>query len=163
MMNTNDDETNSKLERCYGMAEKSNIRSPDALLAQIQDQLKRYEEVRDAGSLRDATVAIVAIEKSVRQLGRSVGVAAGLSSTSARERIKGYLEEFHDQVIDGIELAAVSGIAQYARRIRELREEGFVIRTGPDAVDPKTGTTLRSDQYLYLTTDQNSKPKRKPV
>ena len=150
-------------ERNSTMTETSRIASPDVLLEQLQDQLRRYEKVRDTGSLREATIAIVAIEKTVRQLGKSVGVAAGLSATSARERIRGYLEEFHGQVIDGIELAAVSGIAQYARRIRELREEGFEIRTGPDAVDPVSGATLRSDQYVYVKSDQKAKPKRKPI
>ena len=136
-------------------------RSPDSLLAEIQEQLVRYREQRDLKSLRELTVLVTEMGDTVRKLGRAVAVAAGLSPTSARARIRGYFERFPQEVIDGIELAAISGISEYARRIRELREEGFPIRTGPDAVNPDSGSTLRADQYLYLPDDQASSPQRR--
>lgn len=134
--------------------------SPDLLLANINEQLSKYEEAKDISSLREVTLMIVDIEQTVRQLGRSVGVAAGLSPTSARNRIRGYLEAFPNQVIEGNELAAISGIAQYARRIRELRDEGFVIRTGPDSTNPMTGQKIRPDQYLFIPDEQPAPQRR---
>ena len=98
---------------------------------------------------------------TVRQLGQSVGAAAGLSPTSARDRIRGYFSAFPNEIIDGLELAVVSGISEYARRIRELREEGFEIRTGADAGDPKIRNELRPDQYLYVPADQSRGPIRR--
>lgn len=42
-------------------------------------------------------------------------------SASATNRILGYLKMFVGEVLDGKELAVVSGIQEYARRVRELR------------------------------------------
>lgn len=143
------------------MQERQIGHTPDDVLTQLQGQLEAYMRLRDSGSLRDLTIMISGIEKTVSQLGHSVAVAAGLSPTSARSRIRSYFKAFPHEVIDGCELAAISGIAQYARRIRELREEGFVIRTGPKAVNPKTQFELRPDQYLYTPMDQATGPVRR--
>lgn len=143
------------------MARGSTHRSPDYLLNRIHQQLEDYESIRDSGTLRELTRKIVEIQDDVRQLGRSVGIAAGLSPTSARDRIKEYFKAFAGEVIEGDELSAISGIAQYARRIRELREEGFIIRTGPDALGPSTGRPLRPDQYVYVQADQSDRAPRR--
>ncbi len=136
-------------------------RFPDVLLDKLQKQLTHYEERRDNSSLRDLIVMIGRIETTVRELGKAAGVAAGLSPTSARQRIRGYFEALPNQVIEGIELAMVSGIPQYARRIRELRDDGFVIQTGPETADPESDDELRPDQYIYVTVDRTAAPTRR--
>jgi len=52
-------------------------------------------------------------------LGVAVAVSHGLSESSARERIRMYLIEYVGIAIAGSELAVVSGISDYPRRVRE--------------------------------------------
>ncbi|MFN3166118.1 MAG: hypothetical protein ACE37H_03535 [Phycisphaeraceae bacterium] len=124
--------------------------TPDQLLSEIHGKLQEYEGLCGNGSLRDMTRKIVEIQTLLRELGRSVGISMGLSPSNARQRIKSYFTAYPGEVIDGDELGAISGISEYARRIRELRNSDFIIETGPEAVDPATGNPLRPDQYLYL-------------
>ncbi len=52
-------------------------------------------------------------------------------ATSARERIISYFKRYPRIVIDGDELMVVSGIAEWARRVRELRVQfGWAIYSG---------------------------------
>lgn len=46
---------------------------------------------------------------------------------SARARILGYLQARDGEWVAGEELAEVAGISEWARRIRELREDGYAI------------------------------------
>jgi hypothetical protein len=46
---------------------------------------------------------------------------------SAKARIRTYLVEHVGEIVYGEELAEVSGILAWARRVRELREEGLAI------------------------------------
>lgn len=63
----------------------------------------------------------------------------------ARDRIRAYLLSHVGEVIDTQTLAAVAGIREYARRIRELRdEEGYRIASHHDRAD------LRPGQYILL-------------
>jgi hypothetical protein len=50
-------------------------------------------------------------------------------------------------------LAVVSGISEYARRVRELRvEQGYRILSGASP-DPNSGVELRPDEYLLVSPD----------
>jgi hypothetical protein len=61
------------------------------------------------------------------------------------------LVEYEGTVIDGCELAVVSGISEYARRIRQLRvESGYQIASGATR-DPEAGISLKPDQYLLVS------------
>ena len=64
---------------------------------------------------------LVNVLHQFRQLGISLNDE--LSSASARDRILAYLRKYAGQVIAGDELMIISGIQEYARRIRELRVE----------------------------------------
>lgn len=122
----------------------------DYSAAHIVDLLEEYERNSDSMSLRERTVLVAAVQEAVRQLGISIGVRAGFSATSGRERVRSYLLAAPNEVIDGKELAVISGVADYGRRVREIRGAGFIIRTGPEARDPKTGDALQPDQYLLI-------------
>jgi hypothetical protein len=66
--------------------------------------------------------------------------------SSARERIRAFLEQNVGQVITTEQIAQVAGIRDYQRRIRELRdEEGLQIRSHIDRHD------LRPGEYLLET------------
>ena len=66
--------------------------------------------------------------------------------TSARDKIRTYLEENVGKVVTTSMIREVAGISEYARRIRELRdEEGMQIRTHIDRQNLKPGEYLLED------------------
>jgi hypothetical protein len=78
----------------------------------------------------------------IRQLMARVGTRVGLP-TGARARILRYLQVTKGKVVDKEELSGVSGIYEWARRVRELRvEEGWRISSDDNRPD------LRPGQYL---------------
>ena len=131
----------------------SNPQRPTAstafLVKHLGEQLEQYHSALPSLSLRQRVIRLIDLQTSFRKLGKALVAEAGFSTGSARGRIRQYLVAHAGQVIDGTELAVIGGISEYARRIRELREEGLTILTGPD-VDPSTGLALRPDQYLLV-------------
>lgn len=68
---------------------------------------------------------------------------------SARERIRSFFEANVGKILTTHDISAVAGINDYARRIRELRnEEGMQILSHVDRHDLKPG------EYLLLTLDR---------
>ena len=59
--------------------------------------------------------------------------------TSARNKLKKFFTDNAGRTITTKELSEVAGIASYARRIRELRQDGWPILTNNDANDLKPG------------------------
>ncbi|MGB0342363.1 MAG: HNH endonuclease [Parvibaculales bacterium] len=63
-----------------------------------------------------------------------------MPKTGAKTKIKQFLSKRIGQIVDGEEIAKVAGITEWARRVRELREdEGWQIETHNDATDLKPG------------------------
>jgi hypothetical protein len=120
------------------------------LVKHLGEQLEQYHADLSSLSLRQRVIRLIDLQTSFRKLGKALVAEAGFATGSARARIRQYLLAHAGQVIDGTELAVIGGISEYARRIRELREEGLTILTGPDT-DPSTGLALRPDQYLLTT------------
>jgi len=131
------------------MISQSQLQSHDFLVAHLLRLLGEYERASPGMSVREQTLVAVRIYEATRDLGIAIGVRSGFSATGARERIKSYLEAHPRQVIDGMELAVISGISEYGRRVRELRKAGLNVATGPDAKDPTTGRPLLRDQYVF--------------
>jgi hypothetical protein len=123
--------------------------STEILIDRLHSQLLNYQKELDGLDLRGRVLKLLEVHQGVNKLGIALAVEAGLSSSSARERIKEYLLKYKGQVIEADELSAISGILEYGRRVRELRDEGLKILTGP-ARNPATGKPLRPDQYLLL-------------
>jgi hypothetical protein len=119
------------------------------LIERLHSQLLNYRKELDGLDLRERVLKLLEVHEGVNKLGIALAVEAGLSGSSARERIKEYLLKHKGQVIEADELSAISGILEYGRRVRELRDEGLKILTGP-ARNPATGKPLRPDQYLLL-------------
>ena len=115
----------------------------------LVEELEKYLVAAPSLTLRARVLRLIDLQNDFRKLGKSVLREAGWDTGGARDRIRRYLTEHKGQVIEGAELAVISGISEYGRRIRELREEGLHIITGPEA-DPKTHQPLRPDQYLLL-------------
>lgn len=71
--------------------------------------------------------------------------AAALDESSGKGRIREYLKQHEGEVVTSEELSRVSGIKEFARRIRELRnEEGFVIDS------TRTHADLGSHEYIFV-------------
>jgi hypothetical protein len=119
------------------------------LIDRLHSQIQKYQTELDGLDLRERVLKLLEVHQGVNKLGIALAVEAGLSNSSARGRIKEYLLKYKGQVIEADELSAISGILEYGRRVRELRDEGLKILTGP-ALNPATGKPLRPDQYLLL-------------
>ena len=143
------------------MAQRRHSKSIEWLIAQIDNQLKIFGRDRLNMTLREKVIFLTKIHEDFRDLGVSALAESGIASDNARERIRLYLIEYVGTVIDGVELQIVSGIAEFARRIRELRKEsGYQIASGATP-DPGTGIDLKPDQYLLVTVKPDSDASRR--
>lgn len=70
---------------------------------------------------------------------------AALGESSGKGRIKEYLSQHQGEVVTSEELSRVSGIKEFARRVRELRNErGFVIDS------TRTRADLGPHEYVFV-------------
>ncbi len=121
------------------------------LTTEIDGHLKRFSADVAGLTLRDKVLRLVDIQYNVRCLNVATVIVDGLSRTAAIDRMRVYLERHVGIVIDGAELNVVSGIFEYARRIRQLRvEQGYRIATGTSP-DRFSGIDLKPDQYMLPT------------
>jgi hypothetical protein len=91
--------------------------SARTLLAKVPETLPSSPQ-----ELRDRVLHFVSLSRPIKELA-VIHVRAVLNYDSASERILQYLRMFLGTPIEGEELEIVSGISEYARRIREWRVE----------------------------------------
>lgn len=132
---------------------------PRAAAEELQDALRKLESesIADKAVIRERVLSLVSASKAIRALSR-YHLEPVTTARSARARILAYLLLFVKEPISADELAVVSGIKEYGRRIRELRvEHGYRISTGLSRDD------LRPDQYVLedSTPDQDEAKKWK--
>lgn len=141
---------------------------PEELRQSLVELLNNFAEELQKEDLREKVVALVPAFHKLRDLGSSLIPPS--EAASARDRIISYLKQYPGVVIDGDELMVVSGINEWARRVRELRVQfGWWIYSGvtfsqmsqnPDdeatfksmGIDPKT---IRPDQYVLMRVEQD--------
>ena len=100
------------------------------LIADLNAQLSGLGESYEDLALRDKVLRLVAILKNVRKLNVKVAQEGGADANDARRRILLYLTANVGIPVHANELEVVSGISEYARRVRELRtEEGYAVST----------------------------------
>ena len=141
------------------------------------EDVERVKELLDGFSaklgdpdLREQVRSLIPVVHGVRDLGS--GLISEDVASSAQDRILNYFRRYPLSLIEGDELLVVSGIGEWARRVRELRVElGWWIYSGvtfkqmgkDDAeataeiqqalgVDPKT---LKPDQYVLVREEQD--------
>lgn len=101
----------------------------ESLRQQITQLIQGFEDELRYGDLRSRVKALIPIVHGLRDLGKALIPAEYASA--ARDRILHYFRKYPLTVIDGDELLVISGIQEYARRVRELRVEfGWPIVTG---------------------------------
>ena len=75
-----------------------------------------------------------------------IGLEYPKSGGGARDRIRSFFEENEGKVVTTHQIREVAGISEYARRIRELRnEEGMQILSYKDRAD------LKPKEYILIT------------
>ncbi|MCA9013218.1 MAG: HNH endonuclease [Planctomycetaceae bacterium] len=133
------------------MARRIRIASVESLISDLDRKLTELSVDLTGLTLRQKVLQLVEVHYQSRCLGVSIVVADGLSPSAAMDRIQVYLQRHVGQVIDGAELDVVSGISEYARRVRELRvERGFRILSGASP-DEESGVVLKHDQYVLIS------------
>lgn len=127
------------------MTEQSTV---GLLIAEAEGVLARYRTSYDGLSWREKVLRLVELSGVLKDLGINTNPEA--AKVGARERIRLYLIEHAGCVISGAELAVVSGISEYGRRVRELRvQDGYKVLTG-HSNDPELGIAIGPSEYLVL-------------
>lgn len=127
----------------------------DALIAAVDhlDKIGAAERVTE-DDWQDASAAVGLSMALHREHMAKVGILLGLGG--ARKRLLRYLLRHVGQVVSGPELSGVAGIAEWPRRVRELRvEQGWPIESGVQR------PTLRPDEYILLRAQRDEELARK--
>lgn len=91
--------------------------------------IQNFETELKGSELRPKVLSLIPIFHELRKLGKSLIPTEYASA--ARDRILYYFQKYPGTVISGDELLVVSGIQEYARRVRELRVQfGWAIISG---------------------------------
>ena len=118
------------------------------LISEANKALERFGREYTGLTWRQKVLQLVKLTRSIKKLG--VNTNAEAAHVGARDRIRLYLTKHVGIVIDSRELEVVSGISEFARRVRELRvQEGFKVLTGVSN-DPDSGVLLKPSQYLLV-------------
>ena len=141
----------------------SKATDPEELRQKVEILIKEFKTELQSGGLRPKVLALIPIFKSLRNLGKSL--IPEKYQSAARDRILQYFRSYPEVVIKGDELLVVSGIQEYARRIRELRVQfGWSIATGvtikemEDAEEeeiPEELKKMKPDEYILLSEQQD--------
>ena len=115
---------------------------------QILDIIKGKTEL-SAGEKKEIVTLFVKVDKLKKSIISLIFSRNG-QPISARDRILEYLKESVGKKVSGPELSQVGSISEFARRIRELRNEcgGWQISTGMNRPD------LKPDEYVLETLKQ---------
>ena len=148
---------------------------PEELRNELVELLTDFAAELRKEDLRAKVIALVPAFHKLRDLGSSLILKS--DAPSARDRVIAYLVRYPQRVIDGDELMVVSGIGEWARRLRELRVQfgwwiysgvtfADMVADGRDAgnegeiasiqemlgVEP---SAIRPDQYVLMRPDQD--------
>jgi len=136
---------------------------PDELRKKLVALLQNFEAELQQPDLRRKVQSLIPAYHALRDLGASL---IPVDDPSGRERIIAYLLKYPRRVIHGDELMVVSGIGEWARRVRELRQDfGWPIISGVTAkeigdaekdegadikIDSVDISNLKPEEYVLL-------------
>lgn len=139
-------------------------RDPELLRKKLVQLLESFGEQLRSGTLREKVIALIPALNRMKDLGASL-IPKEIAS-NAQDRIREYFLEYPFTIIAGQELEVVSGISEYARRVRELRVEmGWSIASGQTAKEMNKAEELdiegvdlesmKRDEYILTSTEQD--------
>lgn len=146
------------------------IRDYPTAIHNLKTLLDNFAQKLDDPDLRAKVIALIPAVYGVRDLGSSL--IPREDASAGRDRILFYFRKYPLTLVEGDELLVISGIGEWARRLRELRvQQGWWIFSGvtfrqmldeePEQledlrkallVDP---TSIKPDQYVLLRTEQD--------
>jgi hypothetical protein len=143
---------------------KASQENSEQIRQQLQNLLNNFEHELAADDLRPKVLALVPCFHHLRNLGKSL--ISPQVAKSARDRILHYFLKYPRIIIAGDELLVVSGIQEYARRVRELKVQfGWSIISGITAKEmleedefPLQGIDVMSmgpSDYILLSSKQD--------
>jgi len=101
----------------------------EEVLQELVELLQNFQQYLKSDELRDKVLALVPCQRLLRDLGCSL--IPKEDASSGMGRILAYLRKYPFVSIGGEELGIVSGIGEWARRVRQLRVEfGWSILSG---------------------------------
>lgn len=136
---------------------------PEVVRRKVEELIRNFETELRTGELRPKVLALVPIFHGLRDLGKAL--IPSKYASAARDRILYYFRKYPRIIIDGDELLVVSGIQEYARRVRELRVQfGWAIASGvtikemrddEDEEVPNELKAMRPSDYVLLNETQD--------
>lgn len=130
------------------MARRTRTGDPEHLREKLVELLRDFEQRLDDSDLREQVRALVPAVHLLRDLGSSL--IPDETASSAQDRILHYIQRHPRTVVAGDELAVVSGISEYARRVRELRVEyGWPIYSGATAKEIVEDEVAEGQLHLF--------------
>jgi 5-methylcytosine-specific restriction endonuclease McrA len=136
---------------------------PEAVRRNLEELIRNFEAELQSGELRPKVLALVPIFHGLRALGKALIPVE--FAAAARDRILYYFQRYPQTIINGDELLVISGIQEYARRVRELRVQfGWTIASGvtikemrqdEDEEVPDDLKAMRSSEYVLLNAQQD--------
>jgi hypothetical protein len=137
--------------------------TPEDCWRDLEELIRNFETYLREGELRTKVLALIPIFHGLRDLGKSL-IPCELAR-AARDRILYYFCQYPKVVINGDELLVVSGIQEYARRLRELRvQQGWAIASGVTIKEmreaeadevPDEWKLMSPDDYVLLRDTQD--------
>ncbi len=137
--------------------------NPEQIRRKVEDLLSSFKSELQKEELRPKVLALIPIFQSLRDLGKALIPAE--YAVAARDRILYYFRKYPRTIIAGDELLVVSGIQEYARRVRELRVQfGWSIASGmtikemrvdEDEEIPEDLRAMRPSDYVLLNEIQD--------
>lgn len=145
---------------------KENKKNQNELLADLKVFIRSFETIIDGEDLRSKVLALIPVVSLLHHIGSSL--ITDSEAGSARDRILLYFKKYPQKVLAGNELFIVSGIHEWARRVRELRVQfGWKIATGLSIKEmiregeietvsyDQNLSMMKPDEYILLNSEQD--------
>ncbi|NWG14606.1 MAG: HNH endonuclease [Acidobacteria bacterium] len=136
---------------------------PESVRRKVESLIKNFEAELRSGELRPKVLALIPIFHGLRDLGKAL--IPSHYASAARDRILCYFRQYPRTIINGDELLVISGIQEYARRVRELRIQfGWAIASGVTIKEmrdeeaeevPDELQAMKPSDYVLLSTEED--------
>lgn len=138
-----------------------NNSDPEKIREELESLIKNFQSELLSGDLRSKVLCLVPVFKTLRNLGKALLPLE--YSSAARDRILYYFLKYPRTKINGDELLVVSGIQEYARRVRELRVQfGWSIASGVTIKEmqqvedlPPELKDMKPSEYVLLNEEED--------
>ncbi len=145
------------------MPRRPQSRSPEIFKQQVREFIASFEKDLNRKDLREKVLLLVNAFRHIRDFGSSL--IPRTEASSAQDRILHYFLKYPLTIIHGDELMVVSGIQEYARRVRELRVQmGWAIVSGKtlklmakdgDVPEGLDASKTKPEEYILLSEKQD--------